>query len=120
MKIAIPSETDEGLSSVRSGHFGHCAYFTLVDIEDGEIKNVEAVKNVDHDEFGCGGVIEYALGLGIEAILVAGMGVPPFTRFTQGGVAVYIDQEVPYVQDVVDKFIKGDIPRMQPGQACRH
>ena len=37
MKLAIPSESDKGLQSIRSGHFGHSAYFTIVEIEDGII-----------------------------------------------------------------------------------
>ena len=35
MKLAVPSETDAGLESIRSGHFGHAPYFTVVEIEDG-------------------------------------------------------------------------------------
>ena len=34
MKIAIPSETDAGLESIRSGHFGHAAYMTVVEFDD--------------------------------------------------------------------------------------
>ena len=120
MKLAVPSESDAGLEAVRSGHFGHAEYFTIVEIEDGEIKSVSSVKNVDHDTYGCGGVIQYALGLGIDAILAAGMGVPPFTRFTQGGVAVYLDTVHPIVGDAVNEFLAGRVPRMQPDQACRH
>ena len=44
MKIAIPSETGEGLTSTRSGHFGHTPWFTLVTIEDGQVTGVESVK----------------------------------------------------------------------------
>ena len=73
MKVAIPSETGEGLTSIRSGHFGHTPWFTLVTIEDGQVTGVESVKNVDHDEVGCGGVIEFAHNLGIDAMICAGM-----------------------------------------------
>ena len=34
MKIAIPSETADGMAAMRSGHFGHCAYFTVVEYDD--------------------------------------------------------------------------------------
>ena len=50
MKIAIPSETDAGLESIRSGHFGHAAYMTVVEFDDDmNIVGVESVKNADHD-----------------------------------------------------------------------
>lgn len=120
MLLAIPSESDTGLSSVRSGHFGHSAYFTLVTIEDGEIKDVKSVKNVDHDVEGCGGVIDFAISLKIDAILAAGMGVPPFTRFTNGGIDVYLDQTNPTVGAAVDNFIAGKAVKMELDQACRH
>lgn len=76
MKVAIPSETGEGLTSVRSGHFGHTPWFTIATIENDEVVKVESVKNVDHDQVGCGGVIEFAHSLGIDAMITAGMGAP--------------------------------------------
>lgn len=120
MRLAVPSETAMGLSSPRSGHFGHCAYFTIVEIEDGEIKSVESVKNVDHDTVGCGGVIDFAISLNIDAILAAGMGYPPFTRFTQAGVHVYMDTTQPLVRDAVQLLIDGKVEDMSEDQACRH
>lgn len=120
MKVAIPSETGEGLTSVRSGHFGHTPWFTIATIENDEVVKVESVKNVDHDQVGCGGVIEFAHSLGIDAMITAGMGRPPFMRFTQYGVAVYLEQQTPIVGDVLNKFIAGQCPRMVPENACNH
>lgn len=120
MQIAIPSETDQGLESIRSGHFGHCPYFTIVTIDDGAITDVRSVRNVDHDQHGCGGVIEYTLTLGIDAILTAGMGMPPFTAFSRNGVRVFIDGTTPKVGDVVQLFLAGDVAEMSADQACRH
>lgn len=34
-RIAVPSVENGGLEGVRSGHFGHCDVFTLVDVEGG-------------------------------------------------------------------------------------
>lgn len=120
MRVAVPSDTDQGLQSTRSGHFGHSAYFTIVTVEDGEVANVEVFKNVDHDTYGCGGVIQYALSLGIDAIIVRGMGQPPFRAFTQKGASVFIDGMAPTVADVIQKFIDGDLRQMTLDQACVH
>lgn len=121
MKIAIPSETDAGLQSMRSGHFGHAPYFTVVTFDDDmNVASVEAVKNVDHDVAGCGGVIDFAISLGIDAMLCAGMGMPPFTRFTNAGIKVYRDGTQPTVGGVVELFAKGEVPLMDPNSACRH
>lgn len=120
MKLAIPSETDLGLMSVRSGHFGHAPYFTVVDIEDGKIAGVEAVKNADHDAVGCGGVIDFALGLGIDAMLTVGMGRPPLMRFTQAGIKVYSERETPMVGEAVKVFLAGSCEEMSIEDACNH
>ena len=120
MKLAIPSETADGLKSMRSGHFGHTPYFTVIDIENGEIKSVEPVKNVDHDTVGCGGVIDFALSLGIDAMLTVGMGRPPLTRFTNSGVKVYSERETPIVGDAAAKFIAGECALMSIDDACAH
>ena len=37
MKLAVPTMGEGGLQAERSGHFGHCDCFTLIDIADGEI-----------------------------------------------------------------------------------
>lgn len=121
MKIAIPSETDAGLDSQRSGHFGHAPYFTMVVFDDDmNMEGVEVVKNVDHDQAGCGGVIDYVIGLGVDGILAAGMGMPPFTRFTNAGITVYSNTTEPNVGRVAELFAVGKVPPMDPNAACRH
>jgi len=121
MKLAIPSETAEGLASTRSGHFGHTPYFTIVEYDDDmNVVSAEAVKNVDHDQYGCGGVIEYVLGLGVDGILTVGMGMPPLMRFTENGVIVYSEVNTPNVGDVARLFAEGKVNRMSPESACNH
>lgn len=120
MKLAVPSETDAGLESIRSGHFGHAPYITIVEIEDGKVVGASSVKNADHDAVGCGGVIDYAMSLGIDAMLTVGMGVPPLTRFNAAGIKVYSERNTPMVGDAVQVFLMGLCPEMRIEDACRH
>ena len=121
MRMAIPTETGDGLGATRSGHFGHAAYFTIVEYDDEmNIVSAEAVRNVDHDEFGCGGVIEHVLGLSVDGILTAGMGRPPLMRFTENGVVVYAETSTPNVGDAARLFAEGRVRRMSPEAACAH
>lgn len=121
MKLAIPSETADGMAATRSGHFGHAQYFTIVEYDDDmNIVDAQTVKNVDHDEFGCGGVIDYVLGLGVDGILTVGMGMPPLMRFTQNGVIVYSERQTPGVGDAARLFAEGKVDRMSPDDACNH
>ena len=121
MKIGIPSETGEGKDSMRSGHFGHAPYFTIVTFDDDmNVIDLESVKNVDHDQVGCGGVIDFAIGLGLDGILAAGMGMPPFMRFTNAGIKVYADTTEPNVGKAIELFVAGKVALMDPSAACQH
>jgi predicted Fe-Mo cluster-binding NifX family protein len=51
-RIAIPSMEAGGLDGHRSGHFGHCDVFTLVDVRDGEIEKVTTIANQSHVQGG--------------------------------------------------------------------
>ncbi len=51
-RIAVPTEGVGGLEGQRSGHFGHCPAFTLVDVENGAITNVTVVPNQEHVQGG--------------------------------------------------------------------
>lgn len=121
MRVVIPCETDEGLSSLRSGHFGHAPWLTVVDLDENcDVVSVTAVPNADHDLAGCAGVIEHVMRLDADAIITAGMGMPPLMRFTQAGIAVYADRVTPGVGDVLARFMRNEVSLMSPDQACRH
>ena len=47
-RIAVTADTDNGLDSPVSGHFGHCKAFIVSTIEDGKIIEVESVPNGGH------------------------------------------------------------------------
>ena len=88
--------------------------------DDMNIVGVESVKNADHDAVGCGGVIDFVSGIGVDGILTVGMGMPPFTRFTNAGIKVYSDTTEPNVGNVARLFAEGKVALMDPANACRH
>ncbi len=120
MRLAVPSVGNGGLEAERSGHFGHCDCFTLVDIEDGEIKEVTTLKNLPHEEGGCLRPVNLLAGEGVNAIVVAGMGARPLSGFNGVGITVYYEGQTPQVGAVVSKVIKGEVEIMSSDQACSH
>ncbi|MDO4538289.1 MAG: NifB/NifX family molybdenum-iron cluster-binding protein [Coriobacteriales bacterium] len=121
MRIVIPSETDQLLDAPRSGHFGHAPWMTVVELDEtGQVTSMEAVKNVEHGEGGCGNVIMHVMDLKADAIITAGMGMPPLMRFTQAGIVVYADRSVLTVGEVLALFVAGQVAQMSPDDACRH
>ena len=68
MKIAVP--TRDGRVD---DHFGHCAYYTIFDIIDGEIRNVSRLASPE----GCGcksGIAPVLKQMGVAVMLAGNMG----------------------------------------------
>jgi len=45
IRIAVPTKGDKGMEDIVSEVFGRSETFTIIDISDGSIRNVEVVKN---------------------------------------------------------------------------
>jgi hypothetical protein len=43
--ITFACEYPHGMDALMSGHFGCCPYYTMVDVEKDEIKNVHVIEN---------------------------------------------------------------------------
>ena len=87
MRIAIPSVDDRGLESEVSQHFGRSRYYTFVDIEGGEIKQVEA-KALNTEGHGPGDLPNFVKQHGGEVVVAYGMGSRAVDFFNQLGIKV--------------------------------
>ena len=117
-RIAIPSVAPGGLDGERSGHFGHCDVFTLVDVEDGVIKEVTTVPNQDHVQGGCMVPVNLLAGHKVNALIVGGIGMRPLAGFRQVGIDVYYEATRPEIRSVVEDFIAGKLPLIGDDQVC--
>ncbi len=117
-KIAIPSNNEGGMDGERSGHFGHCDVFTLVDVKDSQIEKVEVVSNKEHAEGGCLVPVKYLESFQVNAIVVGGIGMRPLVGFNDAGIDVYFDGTEPTVKAVVNSLINNKLEIIQSQQAC--
>ena len=117
-RIAIPSVNNGGLDGQRSGHFGHCDVFTLVDVEDGEIKEVSTIPNQEHVQGGCMVPVNFLAGHNVNALIVGGIGMRPLMGFRQVGINVYHDAVRPEIRPVVEDLIAGRLPIISDDQVC--
>jgi predicted Fe-Mo cluster-binding NifX family protein len=117
-RIAIPSVNNGGLDGQRSGHFGHCDVFTLVDVEDGEIKEVSTIANQEHVQGGCMVPVNFLAGHNVNALIVGGIGMRPLMGFRQVGIDVYHDAVRPEIRPVVEDLIAGRLPIISDDQVC--
>jgi len=117
-RIAIPSMGPGGLDGERSGHFGHCDVFTMVDVENGEIKQVTVVPNQSHVQGGCMVPVNLLAEHNVKALIVGGIGMRPLMGFRQVGIDVYYDGERPQIRPVVEDLIAGKLAAIGDHQVC--
>lgn len=117
-RIAVPSEAQGGLDGQRSGHFGHCDAFTLVDVEGGQIKEVSTLPNQEHVQGGCMVPVNLLAGQQVNALIVGGIGMRPLMGFRQAGIDVYYDATRPEIRPVVEDLIAGKLPLIGDDQVC--
>ena len=117
-RIAIPSTDKGGLDGQRSGHFGHCDVFTLVDVEEGKIKEITTISNQSHVQGGCMVPVNLLAENNVNALIVGGIGMRPLMGFRQVGIDVYHDAERPEIRPVVEDLIAGKLPIISDDQVC--
>ena len=117
-RIAVPSVEKGGLDGQRSGHFGHCDVFTLVDVEDGQVKKVTTINNQSHVQGGCMVPVNLLAEHKVNALIVGGIGMRPLMGFRQVGIDVYHEETRPEIRPVVEDLIAGRLSRIADNQVC--
>ncbi len=117
-RIAVPSMENGGLNGIRAGHFGHCDVFTLIDVEEGNIKDVTTVQNEEHSQGGCMVPVQLLAKHNVNALIVGGIGMRPLMGFKQFNIEVYHDAERGDIKPVVEDLISGKLPVIQNDQVC--
>ncbi len=118
VRIAVPSDGNGGLDGQRAGHFGHCDVFTMVDVEDGEIREVSILANKEHVQGGCMVPVQLLADNKVERLIVGGIGMRPLMGFRQVGIDVYYDGERRDIRPVVEDMIAGKLPVIGDDQVC--
>ena len=117
-RIAVPSNGNGGLDATRSGHFGHCDVFTLIDVENGEIKKVSTIQNQEHVQGGCMVPVNLLASHNVIALVVGGIGMRPLMGFKQAGIEVYHDSQRVEIRPVVEDLLAGKLPEITDDQVC--
>ncbi|MCD4846820.1 MAG: NifB/NifX family molybdenum-iron cluster-binding protein [Candidatus Aegiribacteria sp.] len=86
MRIVVSSDNDKALDSSVSHHFGRCPYFTVINIEDDEILNAEAVENPYFSAHSPGQVPDFVSSLGADVMIAGGMGGRAISIFSNYGI----------------------------------
>lgn len=117
LRLAIPADSEAGLQAVRSGHFGKCAYYTLVDIKDNQVHQVTPLRNGGHVQGGCSAPVMLLNGHHVKKLIVAGIGGRPLQGFQETGIEVYAGQGET-VAETVKLFLDKRIQPISNDQIC--
>ena len=116
--VALPSNAPGGMEAGLGAHFGHCDLYTLVEVEDGQIKDTKVVPNVPHQQGGCMAPVQYLAGQGVKVLIAGGMGMRPLMGFNQVGIDVYFGGESTTVDEAVQALLQGSLPRFTQQFTC--
>lgn len=103
MKIAIPI-VDGQLCL----HFGHCAHFVLVDVDENN-KKIVAQKQVEPPPHEPGVLPKWLHDQGATVILAGGMGSRAQQLFQQNGIQVVVGCPTAAPADLVAAFLAGTL-----------
>lgn len=118
MIVAFPTNQPGGLDAVLSGHFGHCAVFTLVKLEEDGSTEVSLLPNAGHAQGGCMAPVMLLKEAGANALVAGGMGMRPLSGFQSVGIEVFFNEGAATVKDALELLSKGQARRFGPAQAC--
>ncbi len=107
MIVAIPVKGNFGLESEIEQHFGRTRYFAFVNIENGEIKDVN-IKENPYEEHGIGDLPNFVKKNNAEIVIAFGMGERAIEMFNSFGIDV-ITGASGKIKDVLEMFIKNSL-----------
>ncbi|MFW5730976.1 MAG: NifB/NifX family molybdenum-iron cluster-binding protein [Desulfonatronovibrionaceae bacterium] len=118
IRIAVPSSHPGGMESQLGQHFGHCDLYTIIDVQDGQVTEVNTLPNVPHVQGGCMAPVNHLAENQVNVLIAGGMGMRPLMGFNQVGIDVFFGGEAASVKQAVDAFIQGSLARFTPEYTC--
>ena len=115
MKIAFPTQENEGFDSQIYGHFGTAHYFVVVDTEK---NSTEIIENIDRDHLhGHCQPLKALNGRRVDAVIVGGIGGGALRKLSMEGIKTYRAAEGS-VQKNLELLASGKLSEFTPGQTC--
>ena len=112
-RIAVSVDDSNGLDSVVSPHFGRCPYYILVDLDDQEVKQVNAVANPNYGRHAPGTVPTFIQDQGADVMLAGGMGRRAIALFQQYGIQSATGA-AGSVRHALEQYLGGELQGAEP------
>ena len=115
-RIAFSCEDENGLKAEMSMHFGRCPFFTLVDVEDGELTNVRVIANPAFENHVPGVVPKFINEQMVNVMIAGGMGPKAVNMFEGFNIEVATGVSGK-VEKVLAVYLEGNVQGTVP---CNH
>ena len=115
-RIAFSCEDRKGLASEMSMHFGRCPHFAIVDVEEGQIKQVQMVDNPAFTNHVPGVVPTFINEQKANVMIAGGMGPKAVNMFHDFGIEVATGVGGK-VENVLKAYLEGNVRGTVP---CSH
>jgi predicted Fe-Mo cluster-binding NifX family protein len=111
MKIAIPSTNAGGLEDTIAPVFARAPAFTIVDVENGEIKNVKVIQNQAAYAGGGAGAmaVQALINEGVDTVIAPQIGPNAMGALQAAGIRYYIFPAGTPIKEAVERVIKGEV-----------
>ncbi len=101
-KIAVPVDNEEMLDA----HFGHCKFFYLAIINEGEVVSTEKVVPPPHEP---GLLPKWLAEKNVTDILAGGMGQKAIQLFNANNVNAFVGAPKLHAKELVNGFLSGSL-----------
>jgi len=112
VRIVVSSAPPGGLDAAVDFRFARCAFFTVIDVDNGKIREVKAVANtVATAPHGAGiQAVQLVSTLGANVVITGNVGPNAFMALQQIGIQVFSCPPGITVRDAVQKYLAGELP----------
>ena len=110
MKFAIPLAQGK-----LTAHFGHCQEFTLVEVEDNEVRKTETLVPPPHEP---GVLPKWLHGQGADVIIAGGMGARALDLFTENDIKAVVGPAALAPEELVKQYLDNTL--QVGGNVCDH
>lgn len=109
---------NQGLSSEISIHFGKSPYFTLLDVKNNQIEEIEVIKSLGRHEGGKMTAAEIIIQSKTDVLLCANLGSKAIQMLNESGAKIYVGA-FGTVENTFEEWKNGNLHLADETSACK-
>ena len=108
VRLAMPVETEEGLSSIVSEHFGKCPCFLICDLHGGKVRKWKIISNPGAEVDVRMGLVaaEFLIDQGVDVVLVHVMGDGPYWMLKSNSIEMFKIHPTPSSKEELEECVE--------------